>query len=94
MTMATLTIQNIPEDLVERIQSAADHNRRSMEQEFRALIESRFTGSEQVPAHSDESKEKALKRIRERWKDLPETTPEEIDRWLKEGRLALCSQSA
>jgi plasmid stability protein len=84
--MATLTIQNVPENLVERIQSAADHNRRSMEQELRALIESRFAGKEPRTVRSDESKDEALRRIRERWKDLPETTPEEVDRWRKEGR--------
>ncbi|MGH7487283.1 MAG: FitA-like ribbon-helix-helix domain-containing protein [bacterium] len=82
--MATLTIQNVPENLVNRIQSEADHNRRSMEQELHALIESRFAGK--IPVRSDESKGEALRRIRERWKDLPETEPEEIDRWLKEGR--------
>ncbi|HYX24127.1 MAG TPA: hypothetical protein VFC23_08250, partial [Thermoanaerobaculia bacterium] len=86
-SMATLTIQNVPENLVERIRSAADHNRRSMEQELRALIESRFAGKgQQIPARSDNSKEEALRRIRERWKDLPETTADEIDRWRKEGR--------
>ena len=83
--MATLTLQNVPENLVERIQSTADRNRRSMEQELRAMIESRFAGKEQVPARSEVSNE-ALRRIRERWKDLPETKPEEIEKWLKEGR--------
>jgi plasmid stability protein len=84
--MATLTLQNVPENLVERIQSTADHNRRSMEQELRALIESRFARKEKVSARSDGSKDEALRRIRERWKDLPETKPEEIEEWLKEGR--------
>jgi len=84
--MATLTLQNVPENLVQRIQSTADHNRRSMEQELRALIESRFAGKEQGPARSEGSKDEALRRIRERWKDLPETKPEEIEEWLKEGR--------
>jgi len=46
--MATLTIQNVPENLVERIRSAADHNRRSMEQELRALIEEGRTGQKVV----------------------------------------------
>ena len=84
--MATLTLQNVPENLVERIQSTADHNQRSMEQELRALIESRFASKEKVSARSDGSKDEALRRIRERWKDLPETKPEEIEEWLKEGR--------
>lgn len=45
-----------------------------------------MASKEQIPVRSDESRDEALRRIRERWKDLPETTPEEIDRWLKEGR--------
>jgi plasmid stability protein len=84
--MATLTLQNVPENLVKRIQSTADHNRRSMEQELRAMIESRFAGKEQIPARSDGSKDEALRRIRERWKELPETNPKEVEKWLKEGR--------
>jgi plasmid stability protein len=84
--MAILTLQNVPENLVERIRSTADHNRRSMEQELRALIESRFAAKKQTSTRSGGSKNEALKRIRERWKDLPETKPEEIEAWLKEGR--------
>lgn len=84
--MATLTLRNVPENLVERIQSTANQNRRSMEQELRALIESRFAGKEKVSVRSEGSKDEALRRIRERWKDLPETKPKEIEEWLKEGR--------
>jgi antitoxin FitA len=73
--MATLTIRNVPEDVVERIKNAAAHRGHSMEQEVRELIESRY-----------EAKNEALRRIRERWKVLPETTPEEIKRWIETGR--------
>ncbi len=59
----------------------------SVHQELRALIESRFTGKELIPVRSDESRDEALKRIRARWKDLPETKLEEVARWLnKAGR--------
>jgi plasmid stability protein len=73
--MGTLTIRNVPDDVVERIKNAAAHKGHSMEQEVRELIESRY-----------EAKNEALRRIRESWKDLPETTPEEIQRWIETGR--------
>jgi antitoxin FitA len=73
--MATLTIRNIPDDVVERLKKAALNNGRSMEQEVRTLIESRYRAKEEV-----------LRRIEERWKDLPKASPEEIDSWIREGR--------
>jgi plasmid stability protein len=73
--MATLTIRNLPDDVVERIKNAAAQKGHSMEQEVRELLETRF-----------QAKNEALRRIRERWKDLPETTPEEIERWIETGR--------
>lgn len=73
--MATLTVRNLSDGVIERLKSTAAHNGRSMEQEVRELIESRY-----------EPKNKALMRIRESWKNLPETTPEEVDRWIETGR--------
>lgn len=73
--MATLTIRNVPDDVVERIKTAAAQKGHSIEQEVRELLEARF-----------QAKNEALRRIRERWKDLPETTPEEIERWIATGR--------
>ncbi len=73
--MATLTIRNVPDDVVERIKNAAAQKGHSMKQEVRELLEARF-----------QAKNEALRRIRERWKDLPETTPEEIERWIETGR--------
>jgi plasmid stability protein len=73
--MATLTIRNVPDDVVERIKNAAVQKGHSMEQEVRELLEVRF-----------QAKNEALRRIRERWKELPETTPEEIERWIETGR--------
>lgn len=84
--MANLTITNLPESLVERIKSAADQNGRSVEQELRILLESRFSSKALRPVRSDEAKAEALRRIRERWKDLPETTAEEVQSWLQKGR--------
>jgi plasmid stability protein len=69
--MATLTIPNVPEDLVERIRSVAVRNDRSVEQEVRLLIIERFGGKDEAPVPPQGSKEEALIRIRERWKDPP-----------------------
>lgn len=68
--LATLTIRNLPEELVERLKSAARENGRSMEQEVRTLLQRRYASRGQV-----------LRRIRERWEGLPAVTPEEAERW-------------
>jgi plasmid stability protein len=73
--VATLTIRNVPDDVVERIKNAAAQKGHSMEQEVRELLEARF-----------QAKNEALRRIRERWKDLPQTTPEEVEHWIETGR--------
>lgn len=85
--MANLTIPNVPESLVERIKSAATEHGRSVEQELRVLLESRFSAKALKPAaRADEAKAEAMNRIRERWKDLPETSAEEVQGWLQKGR--------
>lgn len=84
--MANLTIPNLPESLVERIRTSAAEHGRSVEQELRVLLESRFSAKIVRPVRSDKAKTEALRRIRERWKDLPETTVEEVQSWLQKGR--------
>lgn len=73
--MATLTIRNVPEAVVERLKSSATQNGRSMEQELRLLIETRYRDRDEI-----------LRRIEARWKGLPKATAEEIDRWIRDGR--------
>lgn len=73
--MATLTIRNVPNDVVERLKRAAGHNRRSMEQEVRQLLEQRY------PDRGD-----LRDRIRERWKRFPAPRAEQIDEWIETGR--------
>jgi hypothetical protein len=77
---------DIPQSLLDRIKSAADQNGRSVGEELRALLESRFSAKEVRLVRSDETKAEALRRIRERWKDIPETTPEEVQSWFRKGR--------
>jgi plasmid stability protein len=73
--MATITIRNLPDDLVDRLKEAAAAHNRSMEQEVRELLEARYAPKEEV-----------LERVRGRWEGLPETTAEEAERWREEGR--------
>jgi plasmid stability protein len=73
--MATLTIRNVPEEIVARVKTSAAQHGHSMEQELRSLIERRYRSREDV-----------LRQIEARWKDLPKASPEEIERWIGEGR--------
>ena len=60
--MATLTIRNVPEDVVARLEKVAANKGRSMEQEVRELLMTRFperdepdTRSKRTAANSDGS---------------------------------------
>jgi plasmid stability protein len=73
--MATLTIRNLPEDLVERIKDAATRNGRSMASELRQLLLQRYVTRQQV-----------LEEIRNRPPGFPSATAREIRRWIETGR--------
>ncbi|MBE9063512.1 hypothetical protein [cf. Phormidesmis sp. LEGE 11477] len=73
--MASLTIRNLPDEVVQRIKTLASMKGHSMEQEVRELLETRYA-----------SKSEAIQRIRQRWSALPETTPQEVDSWRVVGR--------
>ncbi len=73
--MATITIRNLPDDVVERLKAVAADHRRSMEHEVRILLEQRYAPRSEV-----------LRRIRARWGRLPAVAPEEVQRWRDEGR--------
>jgi plasmid stability protein len=73
--MATLTIRNLPDKLVERLKESAARRSHSMEQEVRELIEARYAPRIDV-----------LARIEERWQRLPKASAKEIRNWVREGR--------
>jgi len=73
--MATLTIRNVPEDLVERIKDVAARNGRSMESELRDFLLQRYVTRQQV-----------LEEIRNRPPGFPSATAREIRRWIEKGR--------
>jgi plasmid stability protein len=73
--MATLTIRNLSNDLVERIRETASLGGRSMEAEVRHLLEQRYGTRQEI-----------LGRIEERWRRQPTASAAEIAAWIAEGR--------
>ena len=73
--MATLTIRNVPEDVVARLKKAAARKDRSMEQEVRELLKIRYL-----------SKEAAIVSMQESWETMPPTPREQADKWLEDTR--------
>ena len=73
--MATLTIRNLSDDLIERLKASAKASNRSMEQEVRELLEARY-----------QEKKQLIKSIKQSWDELPETSAQTMDAWRQEGR--------
>jgi len=73
--MATITIRNVPDELVNRIKRLAEQKGISMEQEVRDLLQSRYVQRGEV-----------IKRIRQRWETLPVQEASQLQEWKKQGR--------
>ena len=73
--MATLTIRNLPDDLVKRLKAAAASRGRSMEQEVRDLIRIHYMERSEI-----------LDRMRARWDDALAPSADEVRRWRDTGR--------
>jgi hypothetical protein len=73
--MASLTIRNLPNEVVARLKEVAAKRERSMEQEVRELLLERYTSKKQV-----------LGRVREDWAKLPKSTAKEVEGWLRQSR--------
>ena len=73
--MPTLTIRNLPADVVDRIKAAATRNRRSMEQEVRELLQHKYA-----------ERSVLTRRIRDRWQELPSTSANQVETWRETGR--------
>lgn len=73
--MATLTIRNLPDDLVDRLKETAARHGRSMEQEVRLLLQTRYTERSEL-----------LGKVRGRWDDAVAPTPDEVQHWREIGR--------
>ncbi len=73
--MATLTIRNLPDDLIERLKASAKAGHRSMEQEVRELLEACY-----------QQKSDLINAIKNSWKELPESPAKDMDTWRNKGR--------
>ena len=74
--MATLTIRNVPARVVRTLKSLARRNRRSMEQEVRAVLEEHVGDREALLAQIESAWAHQIRR--------PDAA--EIEQWLKVGR--------
>jgi plasmid stability protein len=73
--MATITIRNISNELLDRIKRLAAQKGVSMEQEVRDLLQKRYGQRDEV-----------LARIRQRAEVLPMETESRVQSWKSEGR--------
>lgn len=74
--MATLTIRNVPTEVMKSLKVLAQRNRRSMEQEVRVLLEEHVGDRLSV-----------LDQIEAAWSNQSRRpSPEEIEGWIGEGR--------
>ena len=73
--MATLTIRNLPDDLVDRLKETAARHGRSMEQEVRLLLQTRYAERSEL-----------LGKVRDRWNNTAAPTPDEVQHWREIGR--------
>jgi len=73
--MGTLTIRSLPDEVIQGVKASAELHQRSMEQEVRELLHRRYGPRSEV-----------LRRIRERWKELPRTKTGEVEQWRQSGR--------
>lgn len=73
--MGTLTIRGVPEDVIKEVKTSAELHQHSMEQEIRELLQRRYGPRSEV-----------LRRIHERWEQMPCTDAKEIEDWREKGR--------
>ena len=73
--MGTLTIRSLPDEIIQRVKASAELHQHSMEQEIRELLQKRYGPRSEV-----------LRRIRERWEELPPTDADEVENWRRKGR--------
>lgn len=73
--MATITIRDVPDELVAVIKKLAEQKGVSIEQEIRDLLQSRYA-----------RRRATIDRIRRRWDTLPVQTASQLQDWKEQGR--------
>jgi plasmid stability protein len=80
--MATVTLKNVPQELVERLKSEARQNRRSLNQEALARLEASLL----APRRSGAEAVEALRRLHRRMAGVAPLTDSFLQRAKNEGR--------
>jgi len=80
--MATLTLKNVPDDLVAKLKAEARRNRRSLNQETLKRLETSLT----TQPRSGKVVVASLRRFHRHLGDLPPLTDELLERAKREGR--------
>lgn len=80
--MATVTLKNVPEELVRMLKERAKRNRRSLNQEAMARLEASLTG----PRRGGGDTVEALRRLHKRLAGMPPLTDAFLKRAKDEGR--------
>lgn len=73
--MPSVTIRDIPADVLREMKAAAARNGRSLEGELRHLLQRRYRSRKEV-----------LASVRQRWASMPRVTPGQVDSWIDAGR--------
>ncbi|MGL5062834.1 MAG: FitA-like ribbon-helix-helix domain-containing protein [Microcoleus sp.] len=73
--MATITIRDVPDELVAVIQKLAEQKGVSIEQEIRDLLQSRYARRNAI-----------IDRIRKRWDTLPVQSASQLQDWKEQGQ--------
>lgn len=73
--MPSITIRNLPINLIRRIKQTASQHALSMEQEVRTLLQVRYI-----------QKQDLLERIRSRWDTFAAPSAGNVISWIEEGR--------
>lgn len=73
--MATITIRNLPADLLERLRETAARHGHSMEQEVRVLLQTRYMERSEI-----------LDQIRSGWDAYKAPSARALQRWRDKGR--------
>ncbi|HEV7500256.1 MAG TPA: Arc family DNA-binding protein [Vicinamibacteria bacterium] len=81
--MATVTLKNVPEELVQTLKQIAKQNRRSLNQEALARLESSVAASRRSGGEAV----KALRRVHKQLAGLPPLNDDLLNRAKTEGRL-------
>lgn len=72
----SLSIKNVPEEVLQRLRTRAERNRRSLQKELLAIVE----------AAAFEKPEMTLEELAQRAREMGLSSPDQATRWIREDR--------